>query len=109
MRQNGGKRNGAGRPVGAKTCAKVALATAVDKAKAIKSIQDIIGDGETPFEYIIDVMRNPTHDPRLRLDAAKDAATYCYKRLPTDSNVKIEGELEHSVEIYFPGLPKHDS
>ena len=65
----GGKREGAGRPRGAKN---KATAEAVAAVKA---------SGETPLDYMVSVMRDPKADPRRRDAMAAAAAPYVHHRL----------------------------
>ena len=37
--------------------------------------------GEMPLDHLLFVMRDPSEDKRVRLDAAKAAAPYCHARL----------------------------
>lgn len=65
----GGTRPGAGRPPGSKN--QKTRDTAAAAAAA----------GQTPVEYLLSVMRNPSRTAAQRLEAAKAAAPYCHPRL----------------------------
>ena len=43
--------------------------------------QAIQAAGQTPLEFMLDIMRDKTEDMGRRLDAAKCAAPYCHARL----------------------------
>lgn len=65
----GGKREGSGRPVGSAT-------------KRTREIADKAAEeGITPLEYMLQIMRNETEDPRTRLNAAVSAAPYVHAKL----------------------------
>lgn len=65
----GGKRPGAGRKPGVPNKRTAAVQEAVEAS------------GITPLDYMLEVMRNPTNEPAMRLDAAKSAAGYVHARL----------------------------
>lgn len=65
----GGARTGAGRPKGAATRKTREIA---DRAAA---------EGQTPLEFLLEVMRSANNDLRDRLDAAKAAAAFVHPRL----------------------------
>ncbi len=54
---------------------------------------------KTPIEFLLDVMHNPNNNPMLRIEAARTAAPYVHKKMPT--------AIEHSGEIEFipPYIP----
>jgi hypothetical protein len=62
----------AGRKKGSRNKRTVALAEASHEA---------IRSGSTPLDFLLQVLRDPAKDDRLRLDAAKAAAPYCHQRL----------------------------
>lgn len=68
----GGRRPGAGRPKGS-----VARHRKLANEATIKAV----GDGMTPLEYLLGIMRNEQEPVERRLDAAKAAAPYVHPRL----------------------------
>ena len=66
---HGGRRPGAGRKPGTLNRFSKELL-----AKASES-------GKLPVEYLLEAMRDPTRDTRLRIDAAKAAAPYVHQKL----------------------------
>lgn len=80
----GGKRPGAGRKPGSKTKKTMDIAMAAAAA------------GETPLEYLLNVMRDPTVDDDRRMDAAKSAAPYCHARL---NAVAVNGEIDNKITV----------
>lgn len=80
----GGARRGAGRPKGAAT-------------KKSREVADRLTiNGETPLEFLLDVMRNPGVHPHARLDAAKAAAPYMHPKL---ASVTHSGKIGVTVNI----------
>jgi hypothetical protein len=75
MRNQGGKRPGAGRPKGTrnKGPTKANLAAQVAKEAA--------AEGETPLTYMLRVMRDAQSDPKRRDEMARAAAPYMHSRL----------------------------
>lgn len=82
----GGKRPGAGRKPGSPN-------------KKTAAVQKAVADaGVTPLDFLLDVMRNKTHDLETRINAAKSAAPYVHAKLATvDMNHK--GDVDLHVEI----------
>lgn len=82
--KKGGKRPGAGRPKGAK---QVVTEEAIRKA----------GEGETPLEYMLRVMRDDTIEDERRDKMAIGAASYVHPRLNSieggDKAVKVKHEF----------------
>ena len=76
----GGTRPKAGRPKGSKDKVSKALDAAISDVKAI------VGDGQTPLAYLIEVMRDQKQDVEVRLDAAGKALPFVHKRQPQDIN-----------------------
>lgn len=70
--------NPAGRPKGARNKETVMLETAAAMAKRFKI---------TPLEYMLMVINNEKASMTLRLDAAKAAAPYMHKKMPTELNL----------------------
>lgn len=89
----GGKRPGAGKPKGSKSKLNQALGV----------VKDLIGDGQTPLEYLLEVMRNKRADVDLRIDAAKGAAPYVHKKKPQDVNMSGDLNLTHKRIILEDG------
>ena len=77
---HGGRRKGAGRPVGSYTPGVIA-----PKTKARKELQEtrkrIIAEGKSPIDFMLGVMLDEDNDMRLRMDAAKAVAPYVAPRL----------------------------
>jgi hypothetical protein len=82
MGKNGGARPGAGRKAGGQNALTKAVKDAVQERTSA-----LIGEGLTPLEYMIEVMRDENQDPNLRLKAAQDAAVYVHRKQPADLNV----------------------
>ena len=85
---------GRGRPPGSKN-----KATVQRQAKMAKAIEA----GQTPLEYMLAVMRDPTADYDRRDEMAKAAAAYCHPRLSTISGPGKDGE--HKIE--YPDHRSH--
>lgn len=73
----GGRRPGAGRPKGA---ANKRTREIADKAA---------GEGLTPLEYMLQILRDETNSVESRFEAAKAAAPYVHPRL---SSVEASGK-----------------
>lgn len=91
----GGARKGAGRTKGACT------------TKTREIADQAIMSGITPLEYLLNVMRNETEEPSVRMDAAKSAAPYVHPRLASES-VTVSGtgeggEILTGLNIRFIG------
>lgn len=74
----GGRRPGAGRKPG------------VPNKRTAEVQQAVEASGITPLEYMLEVMRNPSNEPAMRLDAAKSAAGYVHAKL---SSVDVKAEV----------------
>ena len=86
----GGKRAGAGRPKGA--AAKI---DAEARAAAHAS-------GQTPLEYMLEVMRNPQIDARRRDQMAAAAAPYVHHRLSsTEHSGPGDGPVQVVIQTGF--------
>lgn len=86
MSDTGGRRAGAGRPLGAATKKTREIANAA------------AASGITPLEYMIGVMRDASTDLAVRLDAAKSAAPYIHPRLSSvDLGNKDDKAFKHKV------------
>ena len=83
MSNKGGVREGAGRKKG------------IPNKKTAKVIKQIEQSGLTPLAYMLQVMRDETQEPPIRMDAAKSAAPYTHARLATVEN-RLSGKLEIS-------------
>jgi hypothetical protein len=68
----------------------------VNKATAAKA-EAIASSGLTPLEFMIRVMRDPTHPADFRLDAAKSAAPYIHPKL---SSVLVKGDADEPLEVH---------
>jgi hypothetical protein len=82
---SGGKRSGAGRPRGSKT-KKQALLLAAAEA------------GELPVDFLLRIMRDPTVDAAVRMDAAKSVAPYLHPRLAA---TVISAAIEETQVVIF--------
>ena len=94
MPKNGGRRPGAGRPKGSKTkkTSDIALAAA--------------GEGITPLEYMINIVRDEKAEPARRDDMAKAVAPYMHPRL---SSVEANVKGEQTIKIVSTeSMPEND-
>lgn len=66
-----------------------------NKANAAKAAE-IAATGETPLEYMLRVMRDPSADHPRRDSAAKDAAPYVHNRL---SSIEHGGKDGKAIAI----------
>jgi hypothetical protein len=66
---HGGWRPNSGRPRGSKN------------KKTRKNIDEAAAAGQSPVEYLLEVMRDPTNEPHRRDQAARDVAPYVHPRL----------------------------
>jgi hypothetical protein len=80
----GGKRPGAGRKFGSKTKKTMDIALAAAAA------------GETPLEYLLRIMRDPSLPDGQRMDAAKNAAPYCHSRLNATT---LKGDADSAITV----------
>ena len=85
----GGKREGAGRPVGAKT------------KRTREVAENAAHEGLTPVEYMLFVMRDQKADPSRRDAMARAAAPYIHPRLST---VQHSGNVTKSHEEWVDEL-----
>jgi hypothetical protein len=83
--KRGGKRPGAGRPKGSKQL--------IAKQSFTRKAMIAAEDGETPLEYMLRVMRDPTADERRRDAMASAAATYLHPKLSS-----VTGTFSHKHE-----------
>jgi hypothetical protein len=81
----------AGRKKGSRNKRTIALAEASHEA---------IRSGLMPLDFLLQVLRDPAKDDRLRLDAAKAAAPYCHQRLTVaeDANRTQRDDPEKSSD-----------
>lgn len=86
--KNGGYRPGSGRKKGS----KANLAKKLEEAKVVKSAVEILGDGQTPLEFLISEMRDQNNDKSVRIEAAKGAMTYCHRKQPEEQILNHRGE-----------------
>lgn len=82
MTRHGGRRAGAGRPKGATS----------EKTKRRREAAN--GEGITPLEYMLKVMRDETAQQSERMDAAKASAPYVHARLAA---IEHTGEMVQRV------------
>lgn len=93
----GGKRPGAGRPKGAKT--KIT-------EKALKEA----GDGMTPLEFMLGILRDTDESMATRFEAAKAAAPYMHPRLSqVDSTVTHKRNADDLTDAELAAYLKADS
>lgn len=85
----GGARSGAGRPPMAKN---VVDREAREKAHA---------SGQSPLDFMLEVMRDKSGDRSQRLDAAKAAAPYMHARL---NAVELSGGVTIDHDAFVSGL-----
>lgn len=99
----GGKRIGAGRPKG----------STITKTAAL--VGKLTEDGITPLEFILNVMRDESQPPAVRLNCAIAAAPYVHPRLANIQQtvrnerdvlgqifLQIKAEQGSSVQLYPP-------
>lgn len=83
----GGKRANAGRRIGAKVKLEKEIANRLEA-------RDPIGKGQSPLQIMVSMMRDKKQEPAIRLAAAKGAAEYVHRKMPTavehSGAVKIE-------------------
>ncbi len=79
----GGKRPGAGRRLGSQNIVSQELR------------EQILREGPSPLEYLVEVMRDVTQDTSIRMDAAKAVAPFIHPKLQS---------VEHSTtdEVGYP-------
>jgi hypothetical protein len=86
----GGKREGAGRPVGAIT------------ERTRKIAEGALAEGITPLDYMLGQLRDETNSKAERMDAAKAAAPYVHAKL---ANVDANVNANVDGSITFTWLP----
>jgi hypothetical protein len=82
----GGKRVGAGRPKGARN-----KATLEREQRSTEILERAKQAGLTPLEYLLERMRDPEEDKKVRLLCAKEAAPYIHPRL---ASIQHGGQLD---------------
>ena len=85
---HGGKRPGAGRPLGAKT------------KKLWKSMEEMADKYQhSPLDYLLSVLNNPASAPERKMYAAEKAAPYVHARLAnTTSRIGTDEPIEIKVQ-----------
>ena len=85
---HGGKRPGAGRPLGAKT------------KKLWKSMEEMANKYQhSPLDYLLSVLNNPASAPARKMYAAENAAPFVHPRLAsTTSRVGIDEPVQIKVQ-----------
>ena len=58
-------------------------------------LERAIEGGQLPLDYMLEIMRDQSLDPRLRIDAAKAAAPYVHQRLSAISIDLAKPEVTH--------------
>ena len=86
---HGGKREGAGRPLGS-------------KSKALwKSMEEMAEKYQhSPLDYLLAVLNNPASSPERKMYAAEKAAPYVHARL-TSSNTKMSIDEPVKVKVQW--------
>ena len=84
----GGKREGAGRPLGAKT------------KKNWKSMEEMAAKYQhSPLDYLLAVLNNPISSPERKMYAAEKAAPYIHPRLASStSRIGSDDPIEIKVQ-----------
>ena len=84
---HGGKRPGAGRPVGS-------------KSKSLWKSMDEMAEKyqHSPLDYLLAVLNNPASSPERKMYAAEKAAPYVHARL-TSSNTKMSIDEPVKVKV----------
>ena len=87
--KHGGKREGAGRPLGS-------------KSKTFwKSMEDMASKYQhSPLDYLLSVLNNPASSPERKMYAAEKAAPYVHARL-TSSNTKMSIDEPVQVKVQW--------
>ena len=87
-KNHGGKREGAGRPIGSKS------------KKPWKGMQELAEKHNTsPLDYMLGVLNNPMSSPDKKLYAAEKAAPYIHPRLASStSRIGSDEPIEIKVE-----------
>ncbi len=80
---HGGSRPGAGRKAGSITTRTREIA------------EGALGEGLTPLEYLLSILRDEGQGQETRTDAAKSAAPYCHARLQA---IDAHGNLAETYE-----------
>jgi hypothetical protein len=81
----GGTRPGAGRPKGS---------IARHRKLANEATLKAVGDGETPLEFLLSIMRNGALELEARKDAAKAAIAYVHPRL---ASIEHKGDDDNPI------------
>jgi hypothetical protein len=88
----GGKRDNAGRKAGAATRRT---------QRTLEIAQQAAANGETPLDYMLRVMRDPSADYDRRDDMAKAAAAYVHPKLTA---TQVTGKDGAAIEVtWLPG------
>ena len=84
---HGGKRPGAGRPIGAKT------------KKNWKSMEEMaVKYQHSPLDYLLSVLNNPMSSPERKMYAAEKAAPFVHARLAS-TNTKIGTDEPIAIKV----------
>ena len=87
--KHGGKREGAGRPLGSKS--KTLWKTMEDMASKYQ---------HSPLDYLLSVLNNPASSPERKMYAAEKAAPYVHPKL-TSSNTKMSIDEPVQVKVQW--------
>lgn len=69
-----------------------------NRATAAK-VQEIAASGLTPLDFMLEVLRDPSQEYPIRMDAAKSAAPYVHPKL---ASIEHTGDADHPVMIDVP-------
>ena len=79
---HGGRRLGAGRPVGTGSPLNaLKTARASDRAKSTSYLRDLVGTDDDPARIALGLAKDPTVDVRLRIDCALGLVPFCHPKL----------------------------
>ena len=60
-------------------------------------LERAIEGGQLPLDYMLEIMRDQSLDPRLRIDAAKAAAPYVHQKLSAVAVEVTTPEVTHQM------------
>lgn len=94
---HGGKREGAGRPIGSKS------------KKLWKSMEEMAEKYQhSPLDYLLAVLNNPASSPERKMYAAEKAAPYVHPRLAS-SNTKMSIDEPVQIKVQWQKDENKDS
>jgi hypothetical protein len=74
--------------------------------KTAEQVAAIAASGETPLDYMLRVMRDPTVDHERRDRSANNAAPYCHSKL---AQTDVNAQLNVDGSITFTWQPPQES